>query len=759
MAFRSGARIGPYEILGPLGAGGMGEIHEARDTRLGRTVAIKVVAAGLASRPELRERFAREARLLSSLNHPHICSLYDVGQHEGVDFLVLERLEGETLAQRLGRGPLPLDELLRIAVAVSDALAAAHRQRIVHRDLKPANVMISSEGWVKVLDFGLAVLAGPPPAGADTDSTVSLVSHTGALLGTIPYMSPEQINRRDLDARTDVFALGVVLYEAATGAKPFPGTSSPEIMAAILRDEPRSLRAVDPTLPAEFERIVRRCLAKDPAGRYASAGEVRGELAALRDGLRAAQPIRAASAPSSLLHAIAVLPLDDLSGEAAQTWFADGMTEAMITGLARIRGLRVIARNSVMRYRGTAKSPREVARDLGVGAIVTGSVLRVGERIRINAQLVDGSSEQLLWAESYERDLRDVLALQGDVAQSVARQVQVTLTPQDRARFEQRAIDPRAWEAYLRGRYHWNRRTEEELRRGVECFRDAIEADPGWALAHVGLADSYAVLGFWSFMAPGEAFPRAKAAALKALALDPGSAEARVSLAYTRHYYDWDWVAAEQEYRLAIEANPQYPTAHHFFFNLLLSLGRYDEALAEGRQALELDPLSLIINTAVAWIHIHQQETGAALDRLQTVLDLDRNFPVAWLFRGWALLAAGEGREAIDNLRSAARLMDSAALAECYLAHALAVTGEQAAARGALDGLLARAERRYISPYFIALIHTGLGDEDGAFAWLDRALAERTHWLTFLKVDSRWAPLHADPRFGELVARVGLPAK
>ena len=538
----------------------MGEVHEARDSRLGRTVAIKVLPERLSSQPDLRDRFAREARLLSSLNHPHICALYDIGRHEEMDYLVLERLEGETLAQRLRRGPLPIEELLRLGVAIADALAAAHKQRIVHRDLKPSNVMISNEGWVKVLDFGLAALAegAPRSLAPDDTSTVDLGTRPGAILGTLPYMSPEQATRRDVDGRTDLFSLGAVLYEAATGRRPFSGAAEAEVLAMILRDHPTPVHEVDSKLPRSLGRIIARCLEKDPERRHAGASDLRSELAALHDEVRSARPIRAAGTDEREgLRAIAVLPLDDLTGDSSQSWFADGMTEAIITGLARIRGLRVIARNSVMRFRCCAKPPREVASELGVGAIVTGSILRAGERIRINAQLADGRTDELLWAQSYERDLRDVLALQSEVAQAVAREIQVTLTPQDRARLDRhRPVSPAAWDAYLRGRHHWNRRTEEEVRRGIDCFRDAIDADPGWALGHVGLADSYAILGFYSLMPPQEAFPRSKAAAEKALELDPDLGEARVSVAYAKHYHDWDWAGSEREYRLPSKPTP-----------------------------------------------------------------------------------------------------------------------------------------------------------------------------------------------------------
>ena len=611
MPLEAGRQLGPYEIVSAIGAGGMGEVYKARDTRLDRTVAIKVLPEHVASDPDLKQRFEREAKTISSLNHPHICTLYDIGTQDGIDFLVMEYLDGETLAQRLEKGALPLDQALTVAIEIADALDKAHRQGIVHRDIKPSNVMLTESG-AKVLDFGIAVRFGAADLDTVTRSTAAM-NGRDFIAGTLPYMAPEVLGGEPADERSDIWSLGVLLYEAATASRPFVGKTGANVTSAILRDPPEPLPS---SLPQAVSGIVLRCLAKEPGRRYQRAGEVRAIVEAMSgttggwairsrpDGERAetartpTQPSRSRVRPGLVLalsaaalatvlvgaylagwlapspqsasfaaldpvRSVAVLPFENLSGNPDEEFFVDGLHDALITDLAQLSGLRrVIARTSVLGYKDTDRSLPDIAQELGVDVIMTGSVLRVGDRVRISAQLIDASTEEHLWADRYERDLRDVFALQNEIIAAIAREIALELTPQEQGRLASaRPVDPETHELYLFGRQQALMLTAESLERAVGYFEQAIERDPTYALAHAGLSKAYQAQEGFGGLGRGARTEEARAAALRAVELDPTLADGYASLANLRHVRDWDWAGAAEAFERALELNPNNPRA------------------------------------------------------------------------------------------------------------------------------------------------------------------------------------------------------
>ncbi len=745
-AMMTGQTLSHFRILEQLGDGGMGVVYRARDERLERDVALKLLPAGALADESARNLCHREARTLSRLNHPGIATLYDLGRDQGADFLVMEFVVGESLEQRLGSGPLAEDEIASLGDQIAAALQAAHEQRVVHCDLKPGNVMVTPRGQVKLLDFGVARLLRAHDEGARTKAI------TTAPVGTLPYMAPEQLLERDVDARTDVYALGMVLYRMASGRLPFENQPAVILANQILNSQPPPPGRFRPDLSPGLERIVLRCIEKDPASRFATATEVGAELKALRGAPRErAEPRR--------IESLAVLPLDNLSGDPAQEFFADGMTEALIATLAQIGALRVISRTSVMQYKGVRKPLPEIARALNVDAIVEGSVLRSGDRVRITAQLIAAADDRHLWAQSYERDAGDVLALQGEVARAIAEEVRVKLTPHEQQRLAgTRSVNPQAYEAHLRGRHRWNRRTPSELHKGIEHFNEAIAHDPTYAPAYAGLADSYNILADLNVVPPLEAASRARAAVSRALELDPQLAEAHTSLGFIRLFFDWDRAGSERAYHQAISLNPSYATAHQWHAMLLTSRGRFDEALAEGLRAQELDPLAFIIGTTVADVFFFSRRYDEAIERLQSILTMEPGFVPAHSDLGRALAQSGRHAEAIEEFTIGARLGGADPRAHGGLGHTFALAGRHEEARAVLAQLEQRAARLEAGSFAIAVIHIALGQIDQAFAWLDRACREHDRALVWLEVHPRLDPLREDPRFAELLARVGLSA-
>ncbi len=776
----------------------MGEVYRATDTKLGRDVALKVLPAETASRPERLERFRREAKALASLDHPGIVTVHSVEEADGVHFLTMQLVEGQPLDRVIPEGGLPVGRVLDIATALAEALSAAHDKGIVHRDLKPANVMVTGDGHVKVLDFGLARM-GEPPAEGSVGSEVATDFRTreGVVMGTVPYMSPEQVSGKPVDHRTDVFSLGILLYEMASGRRPFQGSSSAELASAILRDTPPALTTLRAGLPPELTRVVTRCLEKDPGARFQSMRDVHAALRSPMAGGAAPQPGRrpgwrshalpiagavvvllAAAAYLGTRHglrrpaaraegdapaprairSIAVLPLDNYSGDSSQEYFAEGMTDELTAQLATISQLRVISRGSAMQFKGAHRPPTpEIAKTLDVDAIVEGSILRSGERVRVTAQLIDARADRHLWARSFERSSRDVLALQDELASAIAREIHVQLTPAEESRLARaRRVDPEAYDAYLKGRYFYNRPSDENLQKAIARFEEAVAREPEFAPAHSGLSDAYLWAGYnEGFLTASDARPRAKAAAERAIQLDDASAEAHTSLANFRLWYEYDWEGCETEFRRALALNPSYALAHDQFGMGLAFQGRLEEAIAEGRRAAELDPLSpqipLDATLAFAW----KGDYESARQLVKKASDLDSTLFMAPWIAGWIEIQAGKVGDAVAPFQKA-EAMGSPAFVSAWLAYAHGASGDRARAAAGLSALEKRSLRGSPTSFDLALVHLGLGDHARALGLLERAHATDSQWLGWLGADRAFDPLRSEPRFVALVRKLGL---
>jgi len=763
MSLEPGRVLSHYRLDEKLGEGGMGVVYRAWDQQLERQVAIKLISERLLTDGNSRGRFLREARTASALSHPNICVIHEVGEADGLAYIVMEYVEGKPLSSHLPEDGLPVETVLRYGTQVADALAHAHERGIVHRDLKGSNVVITPEGRVKVLDFGLAKRLGE--GDPDDEMTKSLaLTGAGVIVGTLHYLPPEVLRGAPADARSDLWSLGILLFEMAAGRLPFLGGTTFEISSAILREPPAPFPA---RVPAGLRGVIQHCLVKEPDQRYQRSGELRAALEALQS---------AASAPTAAPHsrptsrrrrtkaakpirALAVLPLDNISGDPTQDYFADGMTEALIGSLAKIGTLRVISRTSVMLYKGARKPLPEIARELNVDAVVEGSVLSSGDQVRITAQLIRAATDELLWVETYDRGLRDVLALQSEVARAIAHEVQVKLTPREEASLAQaRPVNPAAYEAYLRGRYSWNKRTEAGLKEGIEFFERAIDKDPTYALAYTGLADCYNVAGFNGVLSPKESFLRAKASATKALELEKDLAEAHCSLAYPLQHYDWDWSNAGRHYLMTLELNPGYPTGHHWYALYHLSRGSAQNAVEEMAKAEELDPLSQIIMMAHAWVFYMTRQYDRAIVQFRRTLAAHPGF---WLAKGWFGLACGRKgmrSEAVAECTQAVELSGGIPLMEAALGCVQALSGDREEALKTVGRLREVSRQRYVMPYVFALIHASLGQQEQALDWLEKAYDERGNLLCYLSVDPAFDDLRSHPRLKDLLRRIGFPS-
>ena len=734
----------------------MGTVYRAYDEKLQRDVAIKL----LNRQPDAsgRSQILHEARASSALNHPGICTVYEVEDQGDQSFIVMELVEGRSLSDLIPRDGFPFESVRSYGLQVADALAHAHARGVIHRDVKPSNILVTPQGRIKVLDFGLGTHVGPQIVDRTTES-YQTASEGGALAGTLAYMSPEQLRGERAAARSDVWSLGVVLYELTTGHRPYRGDTQFTLSASILADAPRPLPA---RVPAGLKKVVSRCLAKDPVERYQDGGQVHAALEALDATSPSLMPSRSARRPSQhgRVRSLAVLPLENLSPGPDEDFFADGMTDALITTLAQIRALRVISRTSVMRYKGARQPLPEIAQALNVDAIVEGTVLRSNGRVRISTQLIHAASDTHLWSKQYESDLRDVLALQSDVARAIADEIQVQLSPQQKSRLAgSRPVDPVAYESFLKGRHFWYRRSPDALKKAVEYLQQAIELDPSHALAHAGLADAYVSLGWdlFGLSSPADNYPKAKRAAQRALEIDPNCAEAHAALGCVAAQFDWDWTTAEAGFRRAIELKPQYGPVHIWYSHFLRAMDRTEDSLAESRRALECDPLGLVLNMHMGWHLLYSRQHDKAIEQCLKTLELDATFILAHVFLGQAYEQTGAFSSAVSEFERAVELSQRHQTYLADLGHGYAVAGRRADALRILDELTEMSSHRYVAARSIAEVHIGLDDVDSALAWLEKAFLQRNGWLIHIRENPRYDRLRGDPRYLDLVRRMNFP--
>ncbi|HKS28309.1 MAG TPA: protein kinase [Pyrinomonadaceae bacterium] len=802
MPIGEGTFVGRYEIRSLLGTGGMGEVYLAQDTQLDRVVALKILPLDLA-RDQLRmRRFIQEAKSASALNHPNIITIYEVGEADDTHFIATEFVDGETLRQRIGGEQLPVDDSLEIAIQVASALQAAHEAGIIHRDIKPDNIMLRRDGYVKVLDFGLAKLTEKSNERLlSAPEAMTLVNtEPGLVVGTVSYMSPEQARGLVVDTRSDIWSLGVVIYQMLTGHEPFEAQTPTDQIVSILERQPPPISFYTEGVPAEVERIVLHSLAKDRGDRYQtieemldalrqarkrlafqtelnrsmSAGEL--NLAHLASGSSAQhvtlsdsdqqQGAHAGAKPASsiskrrrprkkVIDSIAILPLTNIGGDPNTEYLSDGITESIINSLSRLPRLRVMARSTVFRYKGRHADPREVGEELRVRAVLTGRLQLFGDRLMIATELVDAFDGAQLWGEQYNQKLSDIFEVQEQIANEISEKLQLKLTGEEKRRLTKRYTDDtEAYHLYLKGRYFWNKRSRESLEKGLEFFKQAIEADATYALAYSGLADSYALLGV--ALPPRDAFPRAIAASLKALEIDDTVAEAHTSFAFARMFFEWDWAGAEGEFKRAIELNPNYATAYQWYGRLLSVLGRHNESIVNLQMAQALDPLSLSINTGVGVSYYLAGRYEDAIEQYRKALEVSDRFTLAHEHLGSALLQVGRPEEGVAEFQRAVALDESDLGLHSSLGHACAVAGRREEASKILSELKEAARERYVSPYFMVELLAGLGQTDEAFEWLERCYRDRSPHLIFLNVEPKLSALKADPRFDNLLKRMNL---
>ena len=762
--------ISHYHIVKELGAGGMGEVYLAEDTRLGRQVAIKVLPASYQYDPERRTKFLAEARATSALRSPHIAAIYDIGEHEGSMYIVMEYVEGELLSEKVKRGALAMPDAIDLAAQIADALSEAHSLGIVHCDVKASNLIVNERGIVKLLDFGIAAAAGS--SGAETDDRIKKVGQQtalGAVGGTVSYMSPEQAIGRAIDHRSDIFSLGVVLYEMLTARLPFDGETSAETIDNIIHAEPTPIARLNYGVTPDLDRVVRKCLEKDRERRYQSVRDLLIDLRNLqRDsdsgathataGLGRHTQVVTRTRSRKTIDSLAILPLANQSGDPNLDYLSDGVTEALINNLSRLTKLRVMARSTVFRYQGReAQDAQQVGLELGVRAVLNGRLLTRGDSLIVKLEMVDTNDGAHLWGEQYTREMADIFTLEREISTEISEHLRLKLTNAQKKSLTKGCTENSvAYQLYLKGRYHWNKRTAEGIERSIEYFEGAITRDPKFALAYAGLADSYNLMASYSTKPLATPFLRAKATALKALSLDAKLAEAHAALAAVKLWREFDWEGAERGWRKAIELNPSYSTAHLWLALYLAAIERTDEAIFEIRLALDLDPLSRVINLNLARILHFARQFDDAIKQCRKTIDMYPDYLIAHRRLGMSYGERGMFEEAEGEFKKALAISENDSETMSAMAYAYASAGRIDDARKILERLNEIAKETYVSPYSLARVHIGLGQTDEAFECLDKTYQERHGILTYLKVEPIFDRLRPDPRFTDLLRRMGL---
>ena len=854
MTIPSGKKLGRYEIRSKLGAGGMGEVYLAQDTKLDRKVALKILPAELAANQDRMRRFVQEAKAAAALNHPNIAHIYEIGESEGTNFIAMEFVDGETLREKAHPGKSELKVLLKFLHQVAQGLAKAHASGIVHRDLKPDNIMITRDGHAKILDFGLAkLIMSEPPAvagGLNLNDNLSATadrsdkaeeatammplqhSTPGVVMGTVGYMSPEQAQAKPVDQRSDIFSFGCLLYEAATGRRPFAGDSVVDTLHKIIHDPALAITDFNPSASPELQRIIRKCLAKEPEKRYQTIRDTANDLEELIEEMKGVSDIERSVAPSAsaitsgatkstdddsrgestasgthppassaeyvvtgikqhklavaaialallvggvalvafilrgrttnaAIRSIAVMPFVNESGDADLEYLSDGMTETLISSLSQLPNLNVKARSSVFRYKGKETNPQTVGKELNVQAVLNGRVAQRGDQLTLTLELVDVQTENVIWSEQYNRKQSDLISLQSEIARDVSSKLKLKLSGADEQKLNKvYTTNPDAYQLYLKGRFYWNKLTPKDLRQSLEFYQQAIDKDPAFALAYVGISDTYMGLGIPDVMLgvipPQESVRKARNAADKALEIDPTLAEAYASRAHVK-WKERDWAGADEDFKHSIELNGNYSNAHRFYAIYLVSMGRSEEAVREVRRSEELEPLSVSVKAHLAFIFYFARRYDEAIAAGKKAVELDAMSTVAHQRLGSAYEQTGMFPEAIAEFQKAVDGSNRVQLAVASLAHAFALAGKRAEAEKLLAELKERSGSEYVSSYLIAEIYVALGEKEAAFNLLDKAYDERSIDLVLAKVDPRLDPLRDDPRFQELVKKVGIP--